>query len=191
MTNILILDNYDSFVYNIAQYLGEAGAAVKVERNDSPRLDELMRDVDGFVVSPGPGHPKDTNRSLEVISENGYDRPLLGVCLGHQAIAFVHGGKITRADRVVHGKVCQINHSSDPFFDDVPGSFAATRYHSLIVSKEGFPRSLQVLAESDDGEIMALRVRGRDVYGVQFHPESVMTAHGRTFISNFLRMCRS
>ena len=191
MTSILILDNYDSFVYNIAQYLGEAGASVIVERNDSPKLDDLMQNADGFVVSPGPGHPKDTNRSLEVISEHGFDRPLLGVCLGHQAIAFVHGGNVTRAERVVHGKVCPVNHSPDPFFDGIPDRFSATRYHSLIVSKDGFPQSLQILAESDDGEIMALRARGKDMYGVQFHPESVMTAHGRTFISNFLRMCKS
>lgn len=191
MTSILIVDNYDSFVYNIAQYLGEAGARVIVERNDSPNLDTLMSDADGFVVSPGPGHPKDTNRSLDVISANGYGRPLLGVCLGHQAVAFAHGGRITRADRVVHGKVCPVNHSSDPLFEGVPERFSATRYHSLIVSKDGFPEPLQILAESDAGEIMALRVREEDVYGVQFHPESVMTAHGRTLISNFLRMCKS
>ena len=190
MTSILILDNYDSFVYNIAQYLGEAGASVLVERNDSSKLDELMHDADGFVISPGPGHPRDTNRSLDLISSNGFERPLLGVCLGHQAIAFVHGGMIERAEKVVHGKVCPINHSSDPFFEGVPRRFTATRYHSLIVSKASFPENLQVLADSDAGEIMALRVRDKDVYGLQFHPESVMTAHGRTFVSNFLRMCK-
>jgi anthranilate synthase/aminodeoxychorismate synthase-like glutamine amidotransferase len=191
MTSVLILDNYDSFVYNIAQYLGEAGATVTVERNDSPRLDQVMQEVDGFIISPGPGHPRDTNRSLEVISGDGFGRPLLGVCLGHQAIAFARGGRIEKAGRVVHGKVCPVNHSSDPFFEGVPDRFSATRYHSLIVSKDGFPDSLEVLAESDDGEIMALKARGKDMYGLQFHPESVMTAHGRTFISNYLRMCRS
>ncbi len=190
MTDILILDNYDSFVYNIAQYLGELGASVKVERNDSPKLEEMMGEADGYVVSPGPGHPRDANRSLDVISNDGFGRPLLGVCLGHQAIAFVHGGSIVRADLVVHGKVCPVVvHVSDPLFDGVPESFSATRYHSLIVSDSGFPDSLEVLARSTTGEIMALKARDKDIYGLQFHPESVMTSHGRTFISNFLGMC--
>jgi len=189
MTDILILDNYDSFVYNIAQYLGELGASVKVERNDSPELDEMMGEADGYVVSPGPGHPRDANRSLDVISNDGFGRPLLGVCLGHQAIAFVHGGSIVRADQVIHGKVCPVVvHTADPLFDGVPESFSATRYHSLIVSDSGFPDSLEVLARSTTGEIMALKARDKDIYGLQFHPESVMTSHGRTFISNFLGM---
>jgi anthranilate synthase/aminodeoxychorismate synthase-like glutamine amidotransferase len=190
MTHVLIVDNYDSFVYNIAQYMGEQGASVKVVRNDSPELDQLMGEADGYVISPGPGHPKEANRSLEVISSDGFGRPLLGVCLGHQAIAFVHGGTIVRADQVVHGKVCQIVHGQDPFFEGVPERFSATRYHSLIVSPSGFPDSLEVLAHSPSGEIMALRAKDKDVYGLQFHPESVMTSHGRTLISNFLGMCR-
>ncbi len=190
MTHILIVDNYDSFVYNIAQYLGELGADITVERNDSPRLDDLIGSADGYVISPGPGHPKDTNRSLDVISKNGLGRPVLGVCLGHQAIALSHGGSITRADKVIHGKVCPISHSDGPLFDGVPTRFSATRYHSLIVSNDGFPQTLEVIAQSDEGEIMALRARNHDVFGVQFHPESVMTSHGRTIISNFLRMCR-
>ena len=190
MTDILILDNYDSFVYNIAQYLGELGASVKVERNDSPELDELMGGADGYVVSPGPGHPRDANRSLDVISNDGFGRPLLGVCLGHQAIAFVHGGSIVRADQVIHGKVCPVVHTANPLFDGVPENFSATRYHSLIVSDSGFPDSLEVLARSTTGEIMALKARDKDIYGLQFHPESVMTSHGRTFISNFLGMCK-
>jgi anthranilate synthase/aminodeoxychorismate synthase-like glutamine amidotransferase len=189
MTSILIIDNYDSFVYNIAQYLGELGADITVERNDSARLDDLMGNADGYIISPGPGHPKDTNRSLEVISENGFGRPVLGVCLGHQAIALSYGGSITRAARVIHGKVCAISHSEDPLFEGIPERFSATRYHSLIVSNDGFPEPLDITARSDEGEIMALRLRGRDVFGVQFHPESVMTSHGRTIISNFLRMC--
>ncbi len=190
MTDILIVDNYDSFVYNIAQYMGELGASVRVVRNDSPQLDGLLGEADGYVISPGPGHPRDANRSLEVISSDGYGRPLLGVCLGHQAIAFVHGGSVTRAGKVVHGKVCPIVHRDDPLFDGVPERFSATRYHSLIVSQSGFPASLEVLARSEADEIMALRLKGKDVYGLQFHPESVMTSHGRTFISNFLGMCR-
>jgi anthranilate synthase/aminodeoxychorismate synthase-like glutamine amidotransferase len=190
MTSVLILDNYDSFVYNIAQYLGELGATVTVERNDSPRLDKLMGGADGYVISPGPGHPRDARRSLDVISSDGFGRPLLGVCLGHQAIAFVHGGSIVRADQVVHGKVCSIGHKPDPLFEGVPERFNATRYHSLIVSGSGFPESLEVLARSGTDEIMALRAKGKDIYGLQFHPESVMTSHGRTFMSNFLRMCK-
>ena len=189
MTSILIVDNYDSFVYNIAQYLGEQGAEVVVERNDSPSLDSYLGRVDGYIVSPGPGHPRNTNRSLDVISSNGFGRPVLGVCLGHQAVAYSYGGTISRANHVVHGKVYPITHSSDALFDGVPERFQATRYHSLIVSKKEFPDSLKVLAQSDDGEIMALRAKKQDIFGVQFHPESVMTAYGRTILANFLRMC--
>jgi len=189
MTEILVVDNYDSFVYNIAQYLGELGASVVVERNDSPTLDGHMGRVDGYVISPGPGHPRTSGRSLEILSGNGFGRPVLGVCLGHQAIAHVHGGTITRAQEVVHGKVSRIRHVPDPLFEGVPEEFNATRYHSLIVDKETFPSSLDILAQSLSGEIMALRVRGHAIYGVQFHPESVMTSSGRTILRNFLEMC--
>jgi anthranilate synthase/aminodeoxychorismate synthase-like glutamine amidotransferase len=189
MPRILLIDNYDSFVYNIAQYMGELGADVDVVRNDSPSLDSLIGNADGYVISPGPGHPKDSGRSLDVISSNGYGRPVLGVCLGHQAIGLVNGGTITRAPQVVHGKVSRISHSEDALFDDVPSPFSATRYHSLIVSRDGLPSSLEVIAELDSKEIMAMRVVGQQTYGVQFHPESVMTSHGRTILSNFLRMC--
>lgn len=189
MTSILLVDNYDSFVYNIAQYLGELGADVRVERNDSQRLDGLLGRADGYVISPGPGHPKDARRSLDIVRSGGYGRPVLGVCLGHQAIAYVHGGTVLRAAQVVHGKVSGIEHVDDPLFEDVPSPFTATRYHSLVVSEAGLPDSIEVLARTRTGEIMALRVRGTRVYGVQFHPESVMTSHGRTILSNFLRMC--
>ena len=189
MTRILLMDNYDSFVYNIAQYLGELGADVRVERNDSPSLDEFLGRMDGYVISPGPGHPKDANRSLEVLSKQGYGRPVLGVCLGHQAIAHVNGGLVTRSSQVVHGKVSRINHSADPLFEGVPSPFTATRYHSLIVSRQGLPESIDVLAHTDNGEIMSIRVRDTQIYGVQFHPESVMTSHGKRILSNFLRMC--
>ena len=189
MTEILIVDNYDSFVYNIAQYLGELGAIVTVERNDSPRLDAQLGRADGYIISPGPGHPRNTNRSLDILSNNGFERPVLGVCLGHQAVAYSRGGTITRANQVIHGKVHPITHSPDPLFEGVPERFRATRYHSLIVSEEDFPETLSVLARSDEGEIMALRTKDKEIYGVQFHPESVMTAHGRTILANFLRMC--
>jgi len=187
---ILLIDNYDSFVYNIAQYLGELGAEVIVERNDSPALDSYFGSVDGYVISPGPGHPRESGRSLDVISNHGFGRPVLGVCLGHQAIGMVHGGAITRAPHVVHGKVSRISHSNDALFDNVPSPFSATRYHSLIVSREGLPEALEVIAHLDTGEIMALKVDGHRTYGVQFHPESVLTSHGRAILSNFLEMCR-
>ena len=189
MTRILLIDNYDSFVYNIAQYLGELGAEVHVERNDSPRLNEFLGKVDGYVISPGPGHPKDANRSLEVISNKGYGRPVLGVCLGHQAIAHVHGGSVVRASQVVHGKVSRISHDVDPLFEDVPSPFNATRYHSLVVSRSDLPETVDVLARTDGGEIMSIKLKDSRVYGVQFHPESVMTSHGKRILSNFLRMC--
>ncbi len=190
MTSILLIDNYDSFVHNIAQYLGEMGASVFVERNDSPGVDRMLGEVDGYVISPGPGHPRDAGYSLEVIAKEGGGRPVLGVCLGHQAIAFVHGGSIVRAERVVHGKVSRILRDDDPLFEGVPDVFAATRYHSLIVRKEGLPATLRIIAESEAGEIMSLRVKEKEMYGVQFHPESVLTSHGRTILSNFLGMCR-
>lgn len=189
MTRILIVDNYDSFVYNIAQYLGELGASVVVERNDSPELDRSLGGFDGYVISPGPGHPRTSGKSLEVLSQHGFGRPVLGVCLGHQAIAHVHGGNIVRAPQVVHGKVSRIRHSPSPLFEGVPEEFSATRYHSLLVERKSLPSTLEVLAETSSGEIMALKVRGRDVYGVQFHPESVMTSSGRTILRNFLEMC--
>jgi len=189
MTQILIVDNYDSFVYNIAQYLGELGASVLVERNDSPRLDALVDDSDGYVISPGPGHPKDCRKSLDIISGGGFGRPVLGVCLGHQAIAHVLGGRVCRATRVLHGKMSTIRHNDNPLFDGVPERFLATRYHSLIVSHEGLPNSVEVIADTDEGEIMGLHVEGKDMYGLQFHPESVMTSHGRTILRNYLRMC--
>jgi anthranilate synthase/aminodeoxychorismate synthase-like glutamine amidotransferase len=190
MPKLLLIDNYDSFVYNIAQYLGELGAEVVVERNDSPSLEQHIGNVDGYIVSPGPGHPRDSGRSLDVISSAGYGRPVLGVCLGHQAIGLVHGGRITRAPQVVHGKVSRILHSDGALFNGVPSPFSATRYHSLIVSRDGLPSSLEVLAELESHEIMAMKVSGHDIYGVQFHPESVLTSHGRTILSNFLGMCR-
>ena len=189
MTKILIIDNYDSFVYNIAQYLGELGSEVHVVRNDSPALDQHIGKVDGYVVSPGPGHPKDSKRSLEVLSNNGFGRPVLGVCLGHQAIALVNGGSVIRSGQVVHGKVSKISHNGDPLFEGVPSPFTATRYHSLLVSREHLPGSIEILATTEGGEIMALKVRDMEVYGVQFHPESVMTSHGKVLLSNFLRMC--
>jgi anthranilate synthase/aminodeoxychorismate synthase-like glutamine amidotransferase len=190
MTTVLLIDNYDSFVYNIAQYLGELGADVEVRRNDSPDLDRLIPTADGFILSPGPGHPKDSGRTLEVASNDGFGRPVLGVCLGHQAIAYANGAAVGRAGRVVHGKVSKVRHVPDDLFENVPETFNATRYHSLVVQREGLPASIQVTAETEAGEIMALRLAGKKVFGVQFHPESIMTSCGKTILSNFLGMCR-
>jgi anthranilate synthase/aminodeoxychorismate synthase-like glutamine amidotransferase len=190
MTTVLLIDNYDSFVYNIAQYLGELGAEVEVRRNDSPDLDRLIPTADGFVLSPGPGHPKDSGRTMDVASNDGFGRPVLGVCLGHQAIAYANGAAVGRAGRVVHGKVSKVRHVPDDLFEDVPEVFNATRYHSLVVQREGLPASIQVTAETEAGEIMALRLAGKKVFGVQFHPESIMTSCGKTILSNFLGMCR-
>ncbi len=190
MTRIVLVDNYDSFVYNIAQYMGELGADVVVERNDDPALDARLGEADGYVLSPGPGHPRDSGKSLDVIEADGFGKPVLGVCLGHQAIAMVHGCEVGRAGEVVHGKLSRITHSEDPLFNGVPSPFMATRYHSLIVREPDAASSIKVLARADRGEVMALRVAGKPIYGVQFHPESVLTAHGRRVISNFLGMCR-
>ncbi|HUV24148.1 MAG TPA: aminodeoxychorismate/anthranilate synthase component II [Methanomassiliicoccales archaeon] len=189
MTRILIVDNYDSFVYNIAQYLGELGASVLVERNDSPNLKEHLGEMDGYVISPGPGHPRTTNMSLDVIQNNGYGSPVLGICLGHQAIAHVHGGSVVRAKEVVHGKVSTITHNGEGVLRGIPSPFEATRYHSLIVSVDDLPDNIEVLGKNDIGEIMALRVKDEEIYGLQFHPESVMTSQGRKILSNFIGRC--
>ncbi len=190
MTRIVLVDNYDSFVYNIAQYMGELGADVAVERNDAPGLDAKLGKADGYVLSPGPGHPRDSGRSLDVIKEDGFGRPVLGVCLGHQAIAMVHGCEVGRADQVVHGKLSRITHVGDPLFEGVPSPFMATRYHSLVVKEPEPASSIEVLARTDLAEVMALKVSGMPIYGVQFHPESVLTSHGRKILSNFMGMCR-
>jgi anthranilate synthase/aminodeoxychorismate synthase-like glutamine amidotransferase len=189
MTRILIIDNYDSFVYNIAQYLGELGASVVVERNDSPNLEDHLGEMDGYVISPGPGHPRTTNRSLDVIRNEGYGSPVLGICLGHQAIAHVHGGSVVRAREVVHGKVSMITHNGGGLLEGIPTPLEATRYHSLIVSDEDLPDCIEILGENDIGEIMALRVRNKEIFGLQFHPESVMTSNGRKILSNFVERC--
>ncbi|HIJ00831.1 MAG: hypothetical protein PWQ88_901 [Candidatus Methanomethylophilaceae archaeon] len=189
MISILLIDNYDSFVYNIAQYLQSLGAKVEVVRNDSPYIDTLLQSVDGVVISPGPGHPRNSNRSLDLASgEHGL--PVLGICLGHQAIAYVHGAKVERNHTVVHGKQGMIIHDGQDLMSGVPNPLLATRYHSLIVSPEGLPDCIAVTARTKEGEIMAIRIKGKDLYGLQFHPESVMTVAGRTILSNFLGVCR-
>jgi anthranilate synthase component 2 len=184
---ILMIDNYDSFTWNLVQYLGELGAEVRVVRNDEASVDTLraMR-PDRVIVSPGPGNPDAAGVTLEAIRRFGADTPVLGVCLGHQAIGQAYGGHVRHAQVVMHGKVSPVHHDGAGVFRGLPTPFAATRYHSLAVDRPTLPGCLQVTAWTLDGEIMGLRHRMLPVEGVQFHPESILTEHGHTLLRNFL-----
>jgi anthranilate synthase component 2 len=185
---ILVLDNYDSFTYNLVQYLGELGAEVKVARNDALTVDEVQSMApERIVISPGPGTPDDAGISLGLIERLGASVPILGVCLGHQAIGQAFGGKVVRARQVMHGKVSRIRHDGRGVFAGVPEGFTATRYHSLVVERTSLPQVLEVTAESEDGEIMGLRHAALAVEGVQFHPEALLTEHGHRMLENFLK----
>ena len=185
---ILVLDNYDSFTYNLVQYLGELGAEVKVVRNDEASVDEVARlQPECIVISPGPCTPNEAGISLELIRRLAGKVPILGVCLGHQAIGQAFGGKVVRARQVMHGKVSRIHHDGHGVFAGVPQDFVATRYHSLAVERATLPGPLVVTAESEDGEIMGLRHREHAVEGVQFHPEALLTEHGHKMLENFLK----
>jgi anthranilate synthase component 2 len=185
---ILVLDNYDSFTYNLVQYLGELGAEVKVVRNDELTVDEVQSMApERIVISPGPGTPDDAGISLGLIERLGASVPILGVCLGHQAIGQAFGGKVVRARQVMHGKVSRIRHDGRGVFAGVPEGFTATRYHSLVVERTSLPQVLEVTAESEDGEIMGLRHAALAVEGVQFHPEALLTEHGHRMLENFLK----
>ena len=184
---VLLIDNYDSFTYNLAQYFGELDCDVLVKRNDEISIDEIAALAPQQIcISPGPCTPREAGISKEVALGFGRYVPILGVCLGHQCIAEVYGGKVIRADRLMHGKSCMIRHNGDMLFSDLSNPFKAGRYHSLIVERSSFPACLEITAESDDGEIMALRHREFPVHGVQFHPESVLTPDGRKILTNFL-----
>jgi anthranilate synthase/aminodeoxychorismate synthase-like glutamine amidotransferase len=186
---ILVIDNYDSFTYNLVQYLGELGAEPKVYRNDAINIDQIRElKPERIVISPGPGVPKDAGITLEVVREFAGKLPILGVCLGNQAIGEAFGGRVVRAATLMHGKTSEICHDSATIFRGLPYRFKATRYHSLIVEKEGLPDSLEVSATTPDGLIMGLRHREYPVEGVQFHPESVMTEHGKKLLQNFLKL---
>jgi anthranilate synthase/aminodeoxychorismate synthase-like glutamine amidotransferase len=183
---IAMIDNYDSFTYNLVQYLGELGAELAVYRNDKVELEELrVLRPDQIVISPGPGDPDDGGVSNDVIRELGKTTPILGVCLGHQCIGQVFGGVVSRAPRLMHGKTSNVYHNGKGVFNGVPSPFQATRYHSLIV-EEPLPDSLEVTAFTRDGEIMGLRHQEFPVVGVQFHPESILTEHGKKILRNFL-----
>ncbi|MEQ1692219.1 MAG: aminodeoxychorismate/anthranilate synthase component II [Gemmatimonas sp.] len=188
---ILVIDNYDSFTYNLVQYLGELGEEVTVRRNDALTVDDVLAMApDAIVVSPGPCTPAEAGISVELIRRAGKDIPLLGVCLGHQAIGEAYGGRVIRAARVMHGKQSRIVHDSTRLFDQVPSPLSVMRYHSLIVERSSLPAELEVTAVADDDatEIHAMQHRSHPVWGVQFHPESILTEHGKTLLVNFLAM---
>jgi anthranilate synthase component 2 len=188
---LLMIDNYDSFTYNLVQYLGELGAEVEVFRNDAEDVASLLaRAPDGVVISPGPGEPGAAGVSVELVracAERGL--PLLGVCLGHQAIGLAFGGRIVRARSIMHGKVSEIHHDGRGVFRGLPNPFEATRYHSLVIDPDACPGVLEVSARTADGEIMGVRHRSRPLEGVQFHPESIMTRVGKPLLRNFLERC--
>ena len=185
---VLIVDNYDSFTYNIAQELGELGADVDVQRHDAFTIDQLAADLpDGIVISPGPGTPSDAGLSSDVVREFAGRIPILGVCLGHQCIAEVYGGQVVRAPELVHGKTSLIHHDGQGVFEGLPQPFDATRYHSLVVEPSSVPEVLEVTARTDNGLIMGVRHRALAVEGVQFHPESILTTAGMDLLANYLR----
>jgi anthranilate synthase/aminodeoxychorismate synthase-like glutamine amidotransferase len=185
---VLVIDNYDSFTYNLVQYLGELGAEVRVRRNDQVGLDEVAEmNPEHIVISPGPGRPEDAGVSMDVIRRFGPTTPILGVCLGHQAIGMVYGGVVTRATAPMHGKTSTVVHDGKGVFDGVGSPFQAGRYHSLVVSGDGFPAQLHASAHTrEDGTIMGVRHVSYPVHGVQFHPESVLTDEGKRILRNFL-----
>ncbi len=186
---ILLIDNYDSFTYNLVQLLREAGADVEVVRNDAATVDELLaRRPQGIVLSPGPGRPEGAGVCIELWQRQP-SVPMLGVCLGHQCLAVAHGAVVERAPQLMHGKTSQIRYDADPLLEGLSNPFQATRYHSLSVRQETVPDILQPIAWSEDGTIMAMRHRGHPYWGVQFHPESILTPEGRVLLRNFLQRC--
>ncbi|MGB8222514.1 MAG: aminodeoxychorismate/anthranilate synthase component II [Polyangiales bacterium] len=184
---ILVIDNYDSFTYNLVQYLGELGAEVVVKRNDAVSVDEIRAlGPAGILISPGPGRPEEAGVSLELIGELGAKTPIFGVCLGHQSIAQHFGASVVRAERLMHGRTSQIFHEGHGVFQNLPSPLTATRYHSLIVKRDTIPAELEVTAWTDQGEVMGIRHAELPIEGVQFHPESFLTEHGHELIRNWL-----
>ncbi len=187
--SILVVDNYDSFTYNLVQYLGELGCDIQVHRNDAVSLVEISSmKPDFIVISPGPGLPSNAGISVSLVQEFAGRIPILGVCLGHQAIGEAFGAEVVRAPQLMHGKTSMIHHDNDSVLSNLPNPFEATRYHSLIVRREDLPDCLLVNAWTEDGVIMGLRHREYDLFGVQFHPESVMTREGMKILENFLQL---
>ena len=187
---ILVLDNYDSFTYNLVQYFGELGADLQVRRNDQITVKEIKELApQRIVISPGPCTPREAGISNDVIRAFGQRLPILGVCLGHQCIGDVYGGEVVRADRLMHGKTSPIHHQGESVFLGLPSPFQATRYHSLLIRRETLPQVLEITAETAEGEIMGLRHRELPIHGVQFHPESILTTEGKHLLQNFLDLC--
>jgi anthranilate synthase/aminodeoxychorismate synthase-like glutamine amidotransferase len=186
---ILLLDNYDSFTYNLAQYLGELGCQLEVHRNDRISVEEIARrKPEAIVISPGPCTPQEAGISVELIVKLAGKFPILGVCLGHQAVGAAFGGKIIRAPKLFHGKTSEVKHDGKGVFKELPNPFVATRYHSLIVERKSLPKDLVITAQTDDGIIMGVRHKRFKIEGVQFHPESVLTESGKKLLQNFLAL---
>ena len=186
---ILIIDNYDSFTYNLVQYIGSINPEMEVHRNDKITIDEIRRkNPERIVISPGPGKPEDAGLSIDIVKEFGKSTPIFGIYLGHQAITVAFGGKVDRANEIVHGKTSCITQTGSVIFNDIPEKFEATRYHSLVAMEDSFPLGLKVTAETDNGLIMALEHKEFPIYGVQFHPESIVTEHGMKMVENFLKV---
>ena len=186
---ILIIDNYDSFTYNLVQYIGTLNPKLEVHRNDKITLDEIKNmNPDRIVISPGPGKPEDAGVSINVVKEFGKSIPIFGICLGLQAIAVAFGGRVDRANEIVHGKTSIIKHTGSEIFKGIPETFKATRYHSLVAMEDSFPEELKVTAKTENGLIMALEHKEYPVFGVQFHPESIVTEHGMDMVKNFLEV---
>jgi anthranilate synthase/aminodeoxychorismate synthase-like glutamine amidotransferase len=189
---IAVIDNYDSFTYNLVQYLGQLGADPQVFRNDQVTVAQLeAQRLEGLVISPGPKTPKEAGISNDALQHFAGKVPVLGVCLGHQCLGHVYGGEVVRAERILHGKTSQIIHQGRGIFSGLDNPFQATRYHSLVVRRESLPPVLEVVAWTAEGEIMGLKHREHDTWGVQFHPESILTEQGPHLLQNFLTLCRS
>jgi para-aminobenzoate synthetase component 2 len=188
---ILMIDNYDSFTYNLVHYLAELGEEVVVNRNDKITLEEVGKlNPEMIVVSPGPCTPKEAGISVDLIKEFAGRTPILGVCLGHQSVAYAYGAEIVRADRLLHGKTSMIHHDGKTIFEGIPDPFEATRYHSLLVSRDTLPDTFEISAWTDEGEIMGIRHMEYLMEGVQFHPESILTVHGKDILRNFIAIAR-
>jgi anthranilate synthase/aminodeoxychorismate synthase-like glutamine amidotransferase len=188
---ILMIDNYDSFTYNLVHYLAELGEEVVVHRNDKIELEDIGKlNPDMMVVSPGPCTPKEAGISVDAIKEFAGRMPILGVCLGHQSIAYAYGAEIVRADRLLHGKTSEIHHDGKGIYKDIPDPFEATRYHSLLINKKSLPDEFEVASWTDEGEIMGIRHKEHLIEGVQFHPESILTKHGKDLLRNFIALAR-
>ena len=186
---VLVIDNYDSFTYNLVQIIGMNNCKLIVKRNDEINLDDIKEiNPDKILISPGPGKPEDSKISLEIIKHLGKEIPILGVCLGHQAIGISYNGNVIKAKQLMHGKISRIRHSGKSIFNNIPQNFVATRYHSLVIEKETLPSELEITATSEDGTIMGVKHKNYPVEGIQFHPESILTAEGNNIIKNWLEL---